>query len=76
MFYSILFLCIFNQVDYDDMNQLRQRLSTSKDQIHDMSSQFKSIQKFIGAVLQYLPPPAATTAQNIFHQADCHPQNQ
>lgn len=58
------------------MNQLRQRVSTSEDQICEMSPQFNSIKEFIGTVLQYLAPPATAATQNIFHQVDRDAQNQ
>ncbi|CAJ1975336.1 unnamed protein product [Sphenostylis stenocarpa] len=45
-----------------------QRLESSEEKIRMMSSRFKSIQAFIGAILQYLPPPAAAGAQNILQQ--------
>ncbi|TKY66680.1 hypothetical protein E2542_SST09561 [Spatholobus suberectus] len=51
--------------DLEEMNQLRQRLSASEEEIRRMSCQFQS---FIGAVLRYLPGPTAAVAQNIFHQ--------
>ncbi|TKY65067.1 mitochondrial import inner membrane translocase subunit TIM50 [Spatholobus suberectus] len=51
--------------DSEEMNQLRQRLSASEEEIRRMSCQFQS---FIGAVLQYLPGLATAVAQNIFQQ--------
>jgi len=41
-----------------------------------MRSQLQSIQAFIGAILQCLPPPTATVVEHIFHQAYGHQQNQ
>jgi len=71
--------CSYKQVEFEEIDCLRQRLitsedrlSTSEEQIRQMNSRF---QAFIGAVLHYLSPPVATAAQNIWQQDD-HQQTQ
>ncbi|CAJ1978324.1 unnamed protein product, partial [Sphenostylis stenocarpa] len=68
-------VCSSQKADSHNISQLtqrlessEQRLESSEEKIRMMSSQFESIQAFIGVVLQYLPPPAVAAAQNILQQ--------
>ncbi|XP_027931994.1 uncharacterized protein LOC114187816 [Vigna unguiculata] len=68
------------QVNPEQIIQLQTRLATSEERIHQMSSQFQTqfdtIQNFIGAIIQYLPPSAAAIAQTIFQQPNIVQGNQ
>ncbi|QCD93571.1 hypothetical protein DEO72_LG5g1646 [Vigna unguiculata] len=68
------------QVNPEQIIQLQTRLATSEERIRLMSSQFQTqfdmIQNFIGAIIQYLPPPAAAIAQTIFQQPNTEQGNQ
>ncbi|XP_027922650.1 uncharacterized protein LOC114180539 [Vigna unguiculata] len=68
------------QVNPEQIIQLQTRLATSEERIRQMSSQFQTqfdtIQNFIGAIIQYLPPPAAAVAQTIFQQPNTEQGNQ
>jgi len=60
------------KVDPEEIVELRQRLSTSEEQIRHMNFRFQS---FLDLMIQYLLPKAVAATQHIFQQPNTQQAN-